>query len=84
LLEEERRIFYVAMTRAKDELYMITEKGNESMFLKEIPKKYTERIYSSSKPIIEDVVYCKECNIRLTEKPKYCPNCGLHQNYNNT
>lgn len=29
LLEEERRLFYVAMTRAKEKLFLITEKGNE-------------------------------------------------------
>ena len=34
LLEEERRLFYVAITRAKDKLFLITEKGNESIFLK--------------------------------------------------
>ncbi|HKZ36463.1 MAG TPA: UvrD-helicase domain-containing protein, partial [Chryseolinea sp.] len=41
LLEEERRLFYVALTRAKDKLYLITERGNESSFLKEIPEIYT-------------------------------------------
>lgn len=34
LMEEERRLFYVAITRAKDKLFLITEKGNESSFLK--------------------------------------------------
>ncbi|NJM81032.1 MAG: ATP-binding domain-containing protein [Flavobacterium sp.] len=34
LLEEERRLFYVAITRAKDQLYLITEKGKESSFFK--------------------------------------------------
>lgn len=32
MLEEERRLFYVALTRAKETLYLITEKGNESVF----------------------------------------------------
>src|SRR5690606_41976907 len=41
LLEEERRLFYVAITRAKDDLFLITEKGNESSFLKEIPDDFT-------------------------------------------
>jgi len=40
LMEEERRLFYVAITRAKDQLYLITEKNNESMFLEEIPDNF--------------------------------------------
>ncbi len=42
-MEEERRLFYVAITRAKDKLFLITEKGNESSFLKEIPETFTVR-----------------------------------------
>lgn len=40
LMEEERRLFYVALTRAKDELYLITELGSESRFIEEIPKEF--------------------------------------------
>lgn len=29
LMEEERRLFYVAITRAKEKLFLITEKGSE-------------------------------------------------------
>jgi DNA helicase IV len=36
VLEEERRLFYVAMTRAEHELYLVTEKGEESHYLEEI------------------------------------------------
>ena len=35
--EEERRLFYVAMTRAKSSLYILTEKGRESVLLKYLP-----------------------------------------------
>jgi len=35
--EEERHLFYVALTRAKSSLYILTEKGRESVFLKRIP-----------------------------------------------
>lgn len=31
--EEEQRLFYVALTRAKKSLYLLTEKGRESVFL---------------------------------------------------
>ncbi len=39
--EEERRLFYVAITRSKEDVIIYTQKDNESMFLKEI-EKYTE------------------------------------------
>lgn len=34
VLDEERRLFYVAITRAKEKLYILTEKGRESEFIK--------------------------------------------------
>lgn len=43
-LEEERRMFYVAMTRAKKLLFLITEKDNESIFVRELPRKYLKEI----------------------------------------
>lgn len=36
--EEERRLFYVALTRAKEKVYIINEKNRESIFIKEIRK----------------------------------------------
>ena len=36
IFEEERRLFYVALTRAKEYLYIYTQKGAESLFLHEI------------------------------------------------
>lgn len=45
--EEERRLFYVAMTRARKELYLFSCKGESSEFLREIesnmPIEYTDR-----------------------------------------
>lgn len=38
-LEEERRLFYVAMTRAKDELYIVTVGNKTSPFISEISKE---------------------------------------------
>lgn len=37
---EERRLFYVAITRAKKKVWLIVNKGNESEFIKEIDKVY--------------------------------------------
>lgn len=33
LIEEEKRLFYVAVSRAKDDLYILTTKGDESPFI---------------------------------------------------
>lgn len=40
--EEERRLFYVAITRAKEELYIYTQKNLKSEFLEEIAKHTNE------------------------------------------
>jgi DNA helicase IV len=37
-IEEERRLFYVALTRAKDYLYIYTRENSKSVFLNEISK----------------------------------------------
>lgn len=45
---EERRLFYVALTRTKNNVYIVLEKHNESEFIKELKKnykKYIEIIY---------------------------------------
>jgi DNA helicase-4 len=36
--EEERRLFYVALTRTKENVYLFTKKNKESIFIKEILK----------------------------------------------
>ena len=33
---EERRLFYVAITRARESVYFITETNNESIFITDI------------------------------------------------
>lgn len=42
LLEEERRLFYVAITRAKDYLYLLTDNGLESQFIQELPEAFID------------------------------------------
>ncbi len=39
---EERRLFYVAITRAKKKVWLVTLKGNESAFVKEIDEVHGE------------------------------------------
>ncbi len=38
-IEKERTLCYVAMTRASDALYLLTSKGAESLFVKELKEK---------------------------------------------
>ena len=38
--EEERRLFYVALTRTKNNVYLLVNKKKESIFVKELIKKY--------------------------------------------
>ena len=75
LLEEERRLFYVAITRAKDKLFLITEKGNESSFLKEIPENFTVRTSLPIKSVIDKIVLCKKCSSQLEKLWRVCPYC---------
>jgi DNA helicase IV len=44
LLEEERRLFYVAVTRAKEYLYLISENENQSQFIDELSDTFLEAI----------------------------------------
>ena len=75
LIEEERRLFYVAITRAKDKLFLITEKGNESSFLKEIPDIFTVRTTIPIKSVVEKIVTCKKCFSQLEKLWVVCPYC---------
>jgi superfamily I DNA/RNA helicase len=76
LLEEERRLFYVAITRAKDKLFLMTEKGNESGFLKEIPEIFTVKTSNSIKSVVEKVIICEKCFSQLEKLWVVCPYCG--------
>ena len=44
LYEEERRLFYVALTRCKKKVFLFTKRGNESIFIKELIKDYKIKI----------------------------------------
>lgn len=76
LMEEERRLFYVAITRAKDQLYLITEKGNASRFLKEIPDEYKETVMAESHGKKDTFTICKKCQKQVESTFAFCPFCG--------
>lgn len=77
LLEEERRLFYVAITRAKDKLFLITEKGNESGFLREIPDTFTVKTSATALPVTEKVILCQNCYSQMENLWVVCPYCGF-------
>jgi superfamily I DNA/RNA helicase len=80
LMEEERRLFYVAITRAKDKLFLITEKGNESCFLKEIPDIFTVKTSILLKSVVEKVINCHKCFSELEKLWVVYPYCGEKTN----
>ncbi len=76
LLEEERRLLYVALTRAREELFLITELGNESSFIKEIPSDLVERSTFLSISRIQSKKTCKLCAKESAPEFLYCPYCS--------
>lgn len=42
--EEERRLFYVALTRTRNNIYLLVPKSNYSIFIKELKKNYKNYI----------------------------------------
>ena len=76
LFEEERRLFYVALTRAEDHLYLISKKGAVSDFIRDIPDEYvffsqSEKSHNSNK-----VELCGSCESKIEDHYKFCPVCG--------
>ena len=64
--EEERRLFYVALTRTKNRVYIVTPQLRPSKFILEISKKFTNVILRGT-----------ELNPQNNDKTKYiCPCCG--------
>ena len=45
-LEEERRLFYVGLTRAKNNCYLLSLQERTSQFIREIPRRYIDSIGS--------------------------------------
>ena len=76
LLEEERRLFYVAITRAQDRLFLITEKGNESSFIKELPEAVILREGLHLQPVVENDIYCVSCGKLMQNEWISCPFCN--------
>jgi DNA helicase-4 len=70
----------VALTRAKDELFLITRKGNESSFLDEIPNQYSITFKQNLKPLVSEILLCSYCQNQIDKNFTFCPNCGCKVN----
>ncbi|GMQ64161.1 topoisomerase DNA-binding C4 zinc finger domain-containing protein [Vallitalea maricola] len=63
LYAEERRLFYVAITRTKDTTYIITPERNPSVFIKELMTKQKIAMqYNNVNNNIEDNPTCLKCD----------------------
>jgi DNA helicase-4 len=56
---EERRLMYVAMTRARHKVYIITEDRNESVFVLEL---------EGTQHAEDNFVHCKECGGEMVRR----------------
>ncbi|MFH1071653.1 MAG: UvrD-helicase domain-containing protein, partial [Candidatus Glassbacteria bacterium] len=75
-LDEERRIFYVALTRAIDRLYVITEKHNLSPFLEGVPDSLFTGSPLRKDTCAEDTVTpCPQCGSPRPAAWRFCPVC---------
>ncbi|MER3375954.1 MAG: UvrD-helicase domain-containing protein [Allomuricauda sp.] len=77
LLEEERRLFYVALTRAEEYLYLISQKGAASDFIRDIPTEFIYHEGSENNIITSEVVLCPNCESELKKHYRFCPECGV-------
>jgi superfamily I DNA/RNA helicase len=84
LLEEERRLFYVALTRAKEQVYLISQKGAVSEFVKDIPKEMISYSESAMEPIENSMLLCGSCDAKMEAHFKFCPECGSTTNGNHS
>ena len=58
---EERRLFYVALTRSRKKTFLLTLKNKESAFAKEIKEEYEEELK-------QEYFTCPICGGRLIKK----------------
>jgi DNA helicase-4 len=76
MMEEERRLFYVAVTRAKEALYLISELGNESRFIEELSDRYLDRKNFLTISNKAPATVCNSCNNELDASDSFCSKCG--------
>ncbi len=82
-IEEERRLAYVGMTRAKQELFLLrarrrhlygtTQRNLASRFLEELPEQLIEREYGESATFSYERPFLEKEKETLETKPSYSP-----------
>ena len=74
-MDEERRVFHVATTRARELLYLISEKNNLSEFLKNNPARFFD--FRALDKHIKDIGNdnCAVCGSMLKDDYLFCPYC---------
>jgi DNA helicase-4 len=65
-LEEERRLFYVALTRAESRLDVLTVQGAESVFIEELPNQLCEHLKPLSDDELAELETENECRKTIT------------------
>jgi len=79
LFAEERRLFYVALTRTKNRVYILTPSGKPSRFVLELTEQYRVRLdggINRQAPLRNNfMILCPECGFPL--KKEYNKNYGL-------
>lgn len=77
--EEERRLFYVALTRTKNRNYILADIKNPSYFVLEIIKNKNVRVYNlTRKKVINNYYLCHNCGYLVRKnnhKRLLCANC---------
>jgi len=83
-LDEEKRVFYVALTRARERLFIVTERRNLSEFLEKTPAGAFQESGDFSPRPRQTVgsFSCGACGARLDADWIFCPYCyhGLRSN----
>ena len=73
---EERRLFYVALTRAKKKTFLLTIENNKSCFVKELEENY-KILMENDTELKKNIYTCPKCGARLvSRKGPYGPFMG--------
>ncbi|MCE5269672.1 UvrD-helicase domain-containing protein [bacterium] len=76
-LDEEKRVFYVALTRARERLFIVTERRNLSEFLDKTPESFflDSAVFQAETPKKPGEYFCAACGSRLEGSWMFCPYC---------
>ena len=74
---EERRLFYVALTRTKSTIFLLSDMYNKSTFIKELIEDNKDKIYFLNDPKIK-LEHCSECKTGFLKKRTKSKNKNKH------